>query len=228
MSLQTTLPDNIGTANDSHIFFATTIGQQWISELAKNSYFRRYQSDHRNSLSLKQCNDIVGQFIGEHYGNALPFSAADAIPQNEPYDCWHYEMMPELKSIFQERDIAVDEIEDALRPDWEDAINDYDCSQPTDAFSQHDRCELLFMFQATEYVLDGLCQSQGNWPDFSKMCIDDNLQHTLNQLGHTIGGYREYTNNNAPGTHTKRSKRPNRKPVISLDEIAEMIENCRI
>ena len=226
MAIQTRLPDNIGSATDTRIFFASESGQQWISDLAKNTYFRRYESDYRNLLNLKQCNDIAGQFIGEHYGIGQPFSAADAIPQNEPFDCWQYEMIPELKSIFQERDIQVDEIEDALRPEWEAAINDHDFSKPTDAFSQHDRCELLFMFQDTQYVLDGLCQSQGNWPDFSKMCIDANLQHSLNQLGHTLGEYRKYAKNDGQGIDTKPGKRPNRKSVISLDDIAEIVENA--
>lgn len=226
MTIHTQLPDNIGTATAMRAFLAGDEGHNWIQRLAKSSYFQRYEQDYRHSMSLKQCNDIAGQYIGEHYGEVQPWSAADAIPQREPFECWQYEIIPELKPMLAERDIDIDDIEDDLRPEWEAAIDDHDASRPTDAFSPHDRCELIFIFRDTKHVIDGLCQCRGAWPDFDNMCVDDNLQHSLIQLGHTIGSYRRHTKNMSEGLNVRPGRRPQREATLSLDDIAVMVENA--
>jgi hypothetical protein len=102
-----------------------------------------------------------------------------------------------------------------------------DDSSVADLFASYDRCELLFRFSAERWLDDALVFSHRPWPETSDLAITANLQFALNNLGYTIGEFRKASGNRHPaGRALPRHARRRRAPIISHEQLAEIIDNA--
>jgi len=65
------------------------------------------------------------------------------------------------------------------------------------------------------------------WPETSELAVTGNLQFALNNLGYTIGEFRKASGNrHSADSVLPRNARRRRAPVISHEQLAEIIDNA--
>lgn len=204
-------------------FLASAEGRQWLENLVEESWYRRYSQDYSHSYSLEALNSIASSILNAKYGHDN--IGEDRLCSNDTDNYWWQAVRPQFNGGTIDLG-ANDEWDEALRDAWTEAACLADTSKPEDMFSRSDRCELMFRFTRQQYLEDALCYSNGYAPDFRNMVVDENFQFTLSQLGFTVTQYRKVSGNQDRHGGKLQPLRPARKPIISWENLEEMIDNA--
>lgn len=210
-------------------FLASAAGESWIGRLAENFPHTRYWRDRSDCWSLKCLNALAAQIIDARYaGNEIEEAMEAQFPPAEFWQTWYHEIAPQLRSTLQDAGLDEDdEAIDTIRSAWEDCAADRDGSSVADLFASYDRCELLFRFSTERWLDDALVFSHRPWSETRELAITANLQFALNNLGYTISEFRKASGNcHSADRSLPRNARRRRAPIISPDQLAEIIDNA--
>jgi len=212
-----------------------------VDHIAEGIYFERYQPENR-VRDLVETSEIAEALFDRHSADPR----GDAIRKLGEYgNCirWLYdeEIIPAVRSLREEIQSAAEEME--WTPDFgpdeddfdheiaacvEDRLNEKDDSEPTDMLSSCDRVEVAFVFMPrarNTYPDDFYVSSHKAWSDWEHLGINQGLLEVLPRLGYTLGQYRKHSSNKHERDDPV-SRHPRRRPLATLDEIRELVENA--
>lgn len=210
-------------------FLASAAGESWVGVLAENFPHTRYWRDRSDCWSLKSLNALAAKIIDARYeGHEIEEVMEAEFPPAEFGQTWYHEVAPQLRSSLAEAGLDDDDdAVDAIRYAWKDHAAERDDSSVADLFASYDRCELLFRFNAERWLDDALVFSHRPWPETRELAITANLQFALNNLGYTIGEFRNASGNrHRAHSALPRNARRRRAPIISHEQLAEIIDNA--
>jgi hypothetical protein len=212
-----------------------------VDHIAKDIYFERYQPENR-VRDLSETAEVAEALFDRY--SAEP--RADALRKLGQYgNCinWLYdeEIIPAVRSLREEIQSGAEEMEWMLdlgldEDDFdheiaacvEDRLNEKDHSTPTDMLSSCDRVEVAFVLMPRArniYPDDYSVNSHKAWSDWEHLGIDQGLLEALPRLGYTLGEYRRHSKNRHERGEPL-SRHPRRRPLATLDELQELVENA--
>lgn len=212
-----------------------------VDHIAKDIYFERYQPENR-VRDLAETAEVAEALFDRY--SAEP--RADALRKLGKYgNCtrWLYdeEIIPAVRSLREEIETQAEEME--WTPDFgtdedefdheiaalvEDKVLEGDDSKPTDMLSSCDRVEVAFVFMPRAknlYPDDYHVSSHKAWSDWEHLGINQGLLEALPRLGYTLGEYRRHSKNRHERDEPV-SRHPRRRPLATLDELQELVENA--
>ena len=209
--------------------------------IAENIWFERYQPENR-VRDLAETAEVAEALFDRH--SREPRN--DALRKLGQYgNCTHWlceeEIRPAVTSFREEIESKSDDLDwntdfemDEDEFDWaladlvQDKVLERDKSKSTDMLSSCDRVEVAFVFMPRAknlYPDDYHVSSHKAWSDWEHLGIDQGLLEALPRLGYTLGEYRRHSGNRHK-RHEALSHYPRRRPMATLDELQELVENA--
>ena len=209
--------------------------------IAEDIYFERYQPENR-VRDLNETADVVealfDRLSDDPRGDALRKLGESG---NCTHWLYHEEIVPAVEKVREEIHRKAEDLGWELNLggednefDWEiadlirDKLEEDDKSKPTDMLSSCDRAEIAFVLmpRAKNIYPDDYCvASHKSWADWEHLGMDQGWLETLPRLGYTLGEYRRHSGNKHKREYPL-SRYPRRRPVATLDEIRELVENA--
>ena len=209
--------------------------------IAKEIWFERYQPENR-VRGLAETAEVAGALFDRYSREPR----GDALRKLGQYgNCTHWlceeEIRPAVTSLREEIESKSDDLEwvpnfemDEDEFDWaladlvQDKVLERDKSKPTDMLSSSDRVEVAFVFMPRSqniYPDDYYISSHKAWADWEHLGINQGLLEVLPRLGYTLGECRRHSKNRHKRDQGL-SRHPRRRPIATLDEIRELVENA--
>lgn len=224
--------DEIG---DPAAFLSSDRGKEWMKPILSGAYFTRYYDHNRGPIDLKTCNEIAGKVLEAKRRGECPETVLEehfGFGQ-DPEDVYDEEHAADVAAKVEELAREIEDLEDDTLPEldeeaWCEAIrdrviehmSDEDDSSVLDMIGSFDRFELVVRLDPN---YNYIC-SNGNGPDFDRLCIDQALRNHLARLGYTIADYRRMTRNRARGERTSRQVPVRTQPLLTETELRSLIE----
>lgn len=220
---------------DPAAFLSSDRGEEWMKPILSGAYFTRYYDHNRGPMDLKTCNEIAGKVLEAKRSGECPETILEEHfgHGQDPEDVYDDEHAADVASKVEDlareiedlEDDALDELDqEAWCEEIRDRVIDHmaedDDSSVLDLIGSFDRFELVVRFDPH----DNYICSNGNGPDFDRLCIDQALRNHLARLGYTIADYRRMTGNRAKGERTSRQVPVRTQPLLTEAELRSLIE----
>ena len=231
-------PEMLDTPED---FFQSEPGRALVTAWATGAGYSRYYS-HGNdaSLSLKDGSELADRILdaiaaGEppHATLAKFFRFGESpetyIAHNMDSDIERF--VEEIAETAAENGIIIPAVdvpawEETARECLAEALNEADDTGPEDLLDKHDQAEVVFFFGKPGWGFEDVCcSSLKPWSDPAEIQVNQNLEWALASLGYSLEAYRALSGNAHPGERLA-GLAPRRAPVVTEDDLREMIENA--
>ena len=209
--------------------------------IARDIYFERYQPENR-VRDLNETAEVAEALFNRH-SDTPRIDAFAKLGQYGNCTVWlnDEEIMPAVRGFMEE--IVSNSEEKGWTPDFgededqfayeianlvEEKVLGRDDSKPTDMLSSCDRVEVAFVLMPRArnvYPDDYYVSSHKSWADWEHLGINQGLLEVLPRLGYTLGQYRAHSKNRHERGEPV-SRYPRRRPIATLDELMELVENA--
>lgn len=209
-------------------------------KLAKNIYYTAFYPENR-VRDLDETGEIAEDLVLSWQMNGDPQGAIEKLEAwAQDFDYTEdYDIRPAVNGFIEDLEEACEDEEWQIGFDLDDLsqelveriseiVQDEDDSQPTDLLSSCDRAEMFLALCDPDpklYFSDQNIETDrySSWGDIE---ITRHWIDTLARLGYTLGEYRKHSGNrNESRDKGYRSSKKRRHPIVTLDELKELVEN---